>query len=82
MSAIDPASEQGERPDMLTGNIEFTDVVFSYPSRPDVQVVADRLYVALTVSIKGVLLGLGTSWVGHQCESWADSDYSGDYWVW
>ena len=38
MSAIDPASEQGERPDTLTGNIEFSDVVFNYPARSDVQV--------------------------------------------
>ena len=38
VSAIDPASEEGERPDTLVGNIEFSDVVFSYPARPDVQV--------------------------------------------
>ena len=39
MSAIDPASGTGERPESLAGNIEFSNVVFSYPSRPDVQVM-------------------------------------------
>ena len=27
-------------------------------------------------------LGVGSSWIGHQCGSWADGGYSGDHWVW
>ena len=41
VSAIDPASEEGECPESLVGNIEFSDVVFSYPARPDVQVMLE-----------------------------------------
>ena len=35
---IDWSSEEGETPDNLDGNIKFSDVVFNYPARPDVQV--------------------------------------------
>ena len=31
--------EGGEIPDNFSGNIEFSDVVFHYPARPDVQVL-------------------------------------------
>ena len=35
---IDATSSEGEIPDHLEGNIEFKDIVFRYPARPDVQV--------------------------------------------
>ena len=35
---IDATSNEGEIPDHLEGNIEFRDIVFRYPARPDVQV--------------------------------------------
>ena len=35
---IDSDSEEGLKPDRLIGNIEFKDVFFNYPSRPDVPV--------------------------------------------
>ena len=37
-SEIDAASEEGEVPDDFIGNIQFSDVIFHYPARPDVQV--------------------------------------------
>ncbi|MBN3305635.1 MDR1 protein, partial [Amia calva] len=37
--AIDNESEAGEKPDMFEGNVCFDDVLFRYPSRPDVQVL-------------------------------------------
>ena len=38
-SQIDVNSTEGEVPDDLSGNIQFSDVVFHYPARPDVQVL-------------------------------------------
>ena len=37
-SAIDASSDEGETPDDFIGNIQFSDVIFHYPARPDVQV--------------------------------------------
>ncbi|XP_049439803.1 ATP-binding cassette, sub-family B (MDR/TAP), member 4 [Epinephelus fuscoguttatus] len=36
---IDSYSEEGFKPDSITGNIEFQNIFFSYPSRPDVQIL-------------------------------------------
>jgi len=44
---IDHTSEEGARPERVQGNVEFTDVVFSYPSRPDVRVLK-----GLTLSVR------------------------------
>lgn len=35
---IDSLSKEGLRPEKMTGNIEFKDIHFNYPARPDVQV--------------------------------------------
>ncbi|KAA0703350.1 Multidrug resistance protein 1 [Triplophysa tibetana] len=37
--AIDNASEDGDKPDQFEGNVSFEDVLFNYPSRPDVPVL-------------------------------------------
>lgn len=37
--AIDNASEEGNKPDHFEGNVNFEDVRFNYPSRPDVPVL-------------------------------------------
>ncbi|XP_069504489.1 ATP-dependent translocase ABCB1 isoform X2 [Ambystoma mexicanum] len=44
--AIDSYSEEGEKP-MFDGNVAFKDVMFNYPTRPDVQVLQ-----GLTVKVK------------------------------
>ena len=54
VSAIDPASEQGECPDTMTGDIEFTDVVFSYPSRPSLQVEYNAVCCLSNIKMQGV----------------------------
>ena len=36
--AIDSESDEGYKPDKIEGKIEFKNVKFTYPSRPDVQV--------------------------------------------
>ncbi|KAF3839767.1 hypothetical protein F7725_018484 [Dissostichus mawsoni] len=45
--AIDSYSEAGFKPDSIKGNIEFKNIRFSYPSRPDIQVLND-----LSLSVK------------------------------
>ncbi|ROJ29199.1 Multidrug resistance protein 1 [Anabarilius grahami] len=39
VSAIDNASEDGDKPDKFEGNVGFEDVRFNYPARPDVPVL-------------------------------------------
>lgn len=41
-SKIDPLDERGEQPAQFEGNIEFQNVQFHYPSRPDVPVSRDK----------------------------------------
>ncbi|KAG9485029.1 hypothetical protein GDO78_008248, partial [Eleutherodactylus coqui] len=36
---IDSSSHAGHKPDKLTGHIEFMNIHFSYPSRPDIQIL-------------------------------------------
>jgi ATP-binding cassette subfamily B (MDR/TAP) protein 1 len=36
---IDASSEYGQKPSQLLGNIQFSGINFSYPSRPDVQIL-------------------------------------------
>lgn len=36
---IDSYSETGYKPDHIKGNLEFRNVHFNYPSRPDVEVL-------------------------------------------
>ena len=38
-SEIDALADEGDIPDSIHGNIQFTDVRFSYPSRPDVPIL-------------------------------------------
>lgn len=37
-SAIDPLNKDGVKPDKFQGDVEFSDVKFHYPSRPEVPV--------------------------------------------
>ncbi|XP_075443283.1 ATP-binding cassette sub-family B member 5 isoform X2 [Ascaphus truei] len=39
--AIDSYSQQGQKPDIFQGHLEFCKVSFKYPSRPDVSVLQD-----------------------------------------
>ena len=39
ISSINPNSNEGLKPDKMKGNIEFKDVKFSFPSRPNVPVL-------------------------------------------
>ncbi|XP_053570108.1 ATP-binding cassette sub-family B member 5 [Bombina bombina] len=38
---IDSYSQEGEKPDIFKGNLEFRNISFNYPSRPDVPVLQD-----------------------------------------
>ncbi|CAB4029928.1 multidrug resistance 1-like, partial [Paramuricea clavata] len=37
--AIDISSEDGVAPELLEGNVDFEDISFTYPSRPDIQIL-------------------------------------------
>ena len=37
-SLIDPSSEEGLKPEKFLGTVQFNNVNFNYPTRPDVQV--------------------------------------------
>ncbi len=53
---IDSWSDAGEKPDQLNGEIEFSDVSFSYPSRPDVGILSGlsyRIKAGSTVALVG-----------------------------
>ena len=55
-SKIDVASEEGEVPDDFIGIIQFSDVIFHYPARPDVQVCG---HTPCTYALVRELLGMG-----------------------
>eukprot|EP01135_Chromosphaera_perkinsii_P011481 Nk52_evm6s2415 gene=Nk52_evmTU6s2415 len=55
-SSIDPFSEEGVRLESLLGDIEFKEVSFSYPTRPD-QVILDGFSLAVKEGTKIALVG-------------------------
>ena len=38
-SLINPVTDEGEKPDKFDGSIEFKDITFTYPTRPDIKVL-------------------------------------------
>ncbi|XP_069683361.1 ATP-dependent translocase ABCB1-like isoform X3 [Periplaneta americana] len=58
--SIDPYSNAGLKPDKVRGNIEFKDVVFSYPARKDLQVLK-RLNLQIRAGQTVALVGASGS---------------------
>ncbi|PWA23942.1 hypothetical protein CCH79_00011020, partial [Gambusia affinis] len=58
---IDSYSETGFKPDFIKGNIEFKDIHFSYPSRPDVKILGG---MCLSVSSGQTMALVGSSGCG------------------
>ncbi|MED6267613.1 Multidrug resistance protein 1, partial [Characodon lateralis] len=58
---IDSFSETGFKPDLIKGNIEFKNIHFSYPSRPDVKIL-DKM--SLSVSSGQTMALVGSSGCG------------------
>ena len=73
-SLIDPMSTSGLNPEQCTGNIELKDVSFSYPSRPDSQVLKElslSIPARKTTALVGAS-GSGKSTVVALLERWYD----------
>lgn len=60
-SALDPTTEEGLKPAQCTGQIEFNDVVFRYPSRPKQRVLKN---VSFKVEAGSVCAFVGASGCG------------------
>lgn len=60
-SLLDPLSSEGETPANCHGQIELEDICFSYPSRPDVQVLHD---LSLTIPAGKTTAFVGASGCG------------------
>ena len=74
MPQIDVYSEEGEKPKEVDGNLEFRNVNFIYPSRPEVQVLENvNLYVPYgkTTALVGAS-GSGKSTIVGLAERWYD----------
>ncbi|CAL1611148.1 unnamed protein product [Knipowitschia caucasica] len=59
--SINSFSEEGYKPDCIKGNIEFKDIHFSYPSRPDVKVLN---HMSLSVKKGQTIALVGSSGCG------------------
>ncbi|XP_077576405.1 ATP-dependent translocase ABCB1-like isoform X2 [Stigmatopora nigra] len=59
--SIDSYSEGGFKPDSITGNIEFKNIHFNYPSRPDVKVLKN---MSLSVKSGQTIALVGSSGCG------------------
>lgn len=78
--SIDSFSDEGYKPDMVKGNIEFKDIHFSYPSRQDVKVRTSFSLDTLTVcDIKRKFLQcsflvvfIGSKWDESKDQQWTD----------
>ncbi|CAG7945048.1 unnamed protein product [Penicillium olsonii] len=71
-SAINPFDESGKKPDQVEGFIEFEHVSFSYPTRPNTQVLSDfslRIPAGKTTALVGAS-GSGKSTVVGLLERW------------
>ncbi|XP_071324542.1 ATP-dependent translocase ABCB1 [Trachinotus anak] len=58
---IDSYSEAGFKPDFIRGNIEFKNIHFSYPSRPDIKILND---MSLSVKSGQTIALVGSSGCG------------------
>ncbi len=58
---IDSSSDRGKRPKSMTGKVEFRNVTFQYPSRPDVPVLKG---LSLTVDPGQTVALVGSSGCG------------------
>ncbi|XP_021371104.1 multidrug resistance protein 2-like [Mizuhopecten yessoensis] len=76
-SEIDPVSTEGKTLENFEGNIEFTDVFFDYPARPDTPVLQGlslKVSVGQTVALVGSS-GCGKSTVIQLLQRFYDADF-------
>ncbi|KAM6422510.1 LOW QUALITY PROTEIN: ATP-binding cassette sub-family B member 5 [Rhynochetos jubatus] len=73
---IDSSSKEGYKPDKLIGEIEFRNIHFSYPSRPDVKVLKDlnlKVQTGKTIALVGAS-GCGKSTTAQLLQRFYDPD--------
>ena len=71
-STINPFDESGKKPEQVEGYVEFDHVSFSYPTRPDVQVLSEfslRIPAGKTTALVGAS-GSGKSTIVGLIERW------------
>uniref|UniRef100_A0A8C0AX13 ABC-type xenobiotic transporter n=1 Tax=Buteo japonicus TaxID=224669 RepID=A0A8C0AX13_9AVES len=71
---IDSSSEEGYKPDKLIGEIEFRNIHFSYPSRPDVKILKGlnlKVQTGKTIALVGAS-GCGKSTTVHLLQRFYD----------
>ena len=78
---IDWSAEGGETPDHLEGNIKFSDVVFNYPARPEVQVC--RLSCnGLVIQFSTAYSSIDSEWSRLRDKERTNSGTGWTKWVW
>ncbi|NXC04269.1 MDR1 protein, partial [Orthonyx spaldingii] len=73
---IDSSSKEGYKPDKLTGEIEFRNIHFSYPSRPDVKILKGlnlKVQTGKTIALVGAS-GCGKSTTVQLLQRFYDPD--------
>ncbi|EGG23337.1 ABC transporter B family protein [Cavenderia fasciculata] len=77
VSKANPFSTRGKRPENLTGEIEFRNVVFNYPSRPDVKIFNNFNLVIKPGETIGLVGDSGGGYQAIQCTCVASKDWVG-----
>lgn len=74
-SPMDPASEEGKKPEKVEGTIEFKGIHHIYPSRPEVKVVEELNLVVPAGKTTALVGASGSGWVQQYVPKNAHADF-------